>query len=82
MKNEISGQNYSKYFFRYKYRIALTYGATVVGSVLLFLYPYATGVAIDGALERRPTAVLPLVLIWVTHLIVDGFRNYGDTPLN
>jgi hypothetical protein len=74
-----ANQGYLKYFLRYKFRICLTYIATVIGSIFLFLYPYATGIAIDGALERNPKALLPLVLFWGTHLIVDGFRQVYDT---
>jgi ABC transporter transmembrane region len=74
-----ANQGYLRYFLRYKYRIGLTYFATVLGSIFLFLYPYATGIAIDGALERNPIALLPLAIFWGTHLIVDGFRQVYDT---
>jgi ABC transporter transmembrane region len=74
-----ANEGYLKYFLRYKYRIGLTYIATILGSVFLFLYPYATGLAIDGALERNPRALLPLILFWASHLIVDGFRQVYDT---
>ena len=79
MDSADSKSGYLKYFLRYKYRIGLTYIATILGSIFLFLYPYATGLAIDGALERNPKALLPLVLFWATHLIVDGFRQVYDT---
>lgn len=78
MKNDGS-PSYFYYLLKFKYRIALTYGATVLGSVFLFLYPYATGLAIDGALERTPASLLPLAVIWTAHLIVDGFRQVYDT---
>jgi ABC-type multidrug transport system fused ATPase/permease subunit len=79
MDNKRTPSSYLTSLMKFKYRIALTYCATVLGSVFLFLYPYATGVAIDGALNKEPLALLPLILIWSAHLIVDGFRQVYDT---
>jgi hypothetical protein len=72
-------RGYLHYFVRYKARIALTYGLCIAGAVCLFLYPYATGIAIDGALARDPWAIMPLALIWAAHLAIDGFRQVFDT---
>jgi ABC-type multidrug transport system fused ATPase/permease subunit len=79
MTDSSARKGYLHYFLRHKWRIALTYALTVIGAVLLFLYPYATGLAIDGALKRDGWAILPLAAMWATHLVVDGFRQIYDT---
>lgn len=70
---------YSAYLLKYRYRIAITYAFAAAGSGATFAYPYLTGVAIDGALQRRAADLLPLVAVWFVHLLLEGFRQVYDT---
>jgi ABC transporter transmembrane region len=72
-------EGYLKYFLRYKWRVVITYLTTMVGGGCVALYPYVTGLAIDGALRRDAMALVPLVAIWLLHLAIDGFRQVFDT---
>lgn len=44
-------------------------------------YPWATGVAVDGLLDARPGALVPLVGIWLAHTVVGLVRQAYDTRL-
>jgi hypothetical protein len=72
-------KGYLHFFVRHRWRIALTYLLCIAGALFQLLYPYATGLAIDGALQRDAMALLPLALMWGAHLAVDGFRQVYDT---
>jgi hypothetical protein len=72
-------KGYLHFFARHRWRIVLTYLLCIIGAVFQLLYPYATGLAIDGALHRDLMALLPLALMWGCHLAVDGFRQVYDT---
>jgi hypothetical protein len=79
MSDVSASRGYLTYFLRYKWRIAITYLTTLAGGLCVAFYPYATGIAIDGALKRDATALLPIIGIWLLHLAVDGFRQVFDT---
>jgi hypothetical protein len=63
-----------------RWRIALTYGVTLLENLFYLLYPWTIGLAIDGLLAGRgPTAILPLVVIWGLHIVVGASRQVYDT---
>jgi len=72
-------KTYLFYLIENKYRIILTYILTFIGSCLLLFYPYFTGIAIDGALNNNIANIFPLVICWIFHILVDGFRQIYDT---
>lgn len=63
-----------------RWRIAVTYAATLVENVFWLLYPFTVGLAIDGLLAGRGlVAVLPLVGIWLAHVALGAARQVYDT---
>lgn len=66
---------------RSSWRIATTYGLTVLELGFETSYPWATGLAIDGLLAGRQHAVTPLVAIWLIHAGVGVVRQAYDTRL-
>ena len=63
-----------------RWRIALTYGVTLLENLFYLLYPWTIGLAIDGLLAGRgPMAILPLVVIWGLHIVVGASRQVYDT---
>jgi hypothetical protein len=79
MSFTLPSRGYLRFFLRHRWRIALTYLLSIAGAVFMLFYPYATGLAIDGALARDVMALLPLALMWAAHLAIDGFRQVYDT---
>ena len=66
----------------YRPQIAFTYGLTLVENLFELLYPWATGVAIDGLLGHGGwQALVPLALIWVLHIAAGIGRHLYDTRL-
>ena len=67
-------------FHAERWRIALTYGVTLLENLFYLLYPWTIGLAIDGLLARQgPWALLPLVTIWGLHILVGAGRQVYDT---
>jgi hypothetical protein len=63
-----------------RWRIALTYGVTLLENLFYLLYPWTIGLAIDGLLAGQgPMAILPLVVIWGLHIAVGASRQVYDT---
>ncbi|HEX6011430.1 MAG TPA: ABC transporter six-transmembrane domain-containing protein [Geminicoccaceae bacterium] len=63
-----------------RWRLALTYGVTLLENVFYLLYPWTTGVAIDGLLAGRgPRSLVPLVAVWGLHIVVGAVRQVYDT---
>jgi hypothetical protein len=79
MTHTLPPKGYLHFFARHRWRISLTYLLCIAGAVFQLLYPYATGLAIDGALQRDVMSLLPLAVMWGCHLAVDGFRQIYDT---
>ncbi|MGQ0639867.1 MAG: ABC transporter six-transmembrane domain-containing protein [Gemmatimonadaceae bacterium] len=66
-------------FSTYRWRILLTYGLTLLENVFELLYPFATGVAINGLLSGNYSSLLLLLSVWSAHLISGTFRKVYDT---
>ena len=67
-------------FHAERWRIALTYGVTLLENLFYLLYPWTIGLAIDGLLAGQgPWALLPLVTIWGLHILVGAGRQVYDT---
>ena len=63
-----------------RWRIALTYGVTLLENLFYLLYPWTIGLAIDGLLAGRGLrALAPLVVIWFLHIAVGAARQVYDT---
>ena len=63
-----------------RWRIALTYGVTLLENLFHLLYPWTIGLAIDGLLAGQGVRVLvPLVAIWSAHILVGAARQVYDT---
>ena len=63
-----------------RWRIALTYGVTLLENLFYLLYPWTIGLAIDGLLAGQgPWALMPLVAIWGAHIVVGAGRQVYDT---
>jgi ABC-type multidrug transport system fused ATPase/permease subunit len=53
---------------------------TLLENVFYLLYPWTTGVAIDGLLAGRgPRSLVPLVAVWGLHIVVGAVRQVYDT---
>ncbi|MGH3612002.1 MAG: ABC transporter six-transmembrane domain-containing protein [Pseudonocardia sp.] len=68
-------------FRRNRWRVGLTYALVVLEQGFTIGYPWATGVAVDGLLDARPGALVPLVGIWLAHTVVGLVRQAYDTRL-
>jgi ABC-type multidrug transport system fused ATPase/permease subunit len=64
---------------RYRLKLALTYTLSVTENGLNVLYPFLTGIAIDGVLSGAWISVAPLLVTWSVHLAVGLFRHVYDT---
>ena len=63
-----------------RWRIGLTYGVTLLENLFYLLYPWTTGLAIDGLLAGDgPWSLMPLVVIWGLHIAVGAARQVYDT---
>ena len=63
----------------FRWRIILTYALTFVEDMLELSYPWATGLAIDGLLERQYEQALPIVMAWSLRSAIGLFRQMYDT---
>ena len=64
---------------RHRLELALTYTLSTVENGLNVLYPFLTGIAIDGVLSAAWIGVAPLLVTWSVHLAVGLFRHVYDT---
>lgn len=62
-------------------RITLTYILTFLENLFELMYPLVIGMAINGLIGGETAALLPLVMIWLSHIAVGGFRQVYDTWL-
>ena len=62
-------------------QISFTYLLTLIENALELMYPWAIGVAINGLLVDNWQLAIPLIVIWLIHIIVGGFRQIYDTRL-
>jgi hypothetical protein len=65
----------------FRWRIALTYGLTMVEDLLELSYPWATGLAINGLLAHDYRMAVPIMVAWMLHTAVGGGRQMYDTRL-
>ena len=65
----------------FRWRIALTYALTLIEDLLELSYPWATGLAIDGLIQRDWRAATPLVLAWTLRGAIGCFRKMYDTRI-
>ena len=67
---------------RFRWRIVLTYGLTLLENVFLLLYPFAFGLAINGLINGDGwRSLLPLLGIWLAHIATGACRQLYDTRL-
>lgn len=62
-------------------RISFTYVLTLLENAFELMYPWAIGIAINGVLAGQRALVLPLIGIWIAHIVVGGIRQLYDTRL-
>ncbi|MFO1072619.1 MAG: ABC transporter six-transmembrane domain-containing protein [Geminicoccaceae bacterium] len=63
-----------------RWPLAVTYAVTLVENLFTLLYPWTTGLAIDGLLAGQGLrALVPLVAIWLLHHLVGAARRVYDT---
>lgn len=60
-------------------RLALTYVLVLVENLADLLYPFTIGLAIDGLLAGKPERMVPLIALWLAHLVVGLGRHLYDT---
>ena len=66
-------------FSTYRRRILLTFSLVLLENVFELLYPFATGVAINGLLNGNYSSLSLLGSAWFAHLISGAFRKVYDT---
>ncbi|UBF24612.1 ABC transporter six-transmembrane domain-containing protein [Kovacikia minuta CCNUW1] len=66
-------------FAKYRWAILATYGLTFLENLFDLIYPFITGMTIDGLLKGNYTALIALTCIWLIHTITGVFRNVYDT---
>ncbi len=62
-------------------QISFTYLLTLIENAFELMYPWAIGIAINGLLVDKWQLLIPLVAIWLTHILVGGLRQLYDTRL-
>jgi|GEM_PF-1040445 len=62
-------------------QIMLTYMLSFLENGFDLLYPFLIGLAINGLLASDATALVPLITVWLTHIVVSGGRQIYDTRL-
>lgn len=62
-----------------RFRIFATYLLSVAASIFMMLYPLLVGNAVDGVLAHNTWGLLPLALVWSSHIALDLFRQVFDT---
>lgn len=65
-------------FRSFQARIPLTYLLTLLENVFELLYPWATGVAINGLLEGSWRSLASLVAVWFAHVATGAARQVYD----
>ena len=65
----------------FRWRISLTYALTFVEDLLELSYPWATGLAIDGLLDRNYMMAAPIIVAWALRSAMGCFRQMYDTRL-
>ena len=65
----------------FRWRIAFTYGLTVIEDLLELSYPWATGLAINGLLAQDYRMIAPVMIAWVLHTAIGCGRQMYDTRL-
>jgi hypothetical protein len=68
-------------FSTYRLRILLTCSLVLLENAFELLYPFATGVAINGLLNGDYSSLVLLGSVWFAHLISGAFRKVYDTHL-
>jgi ABC-type multidrug transport system fused ATPase/permease subunit len=66
-------------FRRNRWRLVLTYCLTVLENIFELLYPLMIGIGIDGLIRNEPLYLLPLVVVWFVHSLVEFARQRYDT---
>jgi ABC-type multidrug transport system fused ATPase/permease subunit len=64
---------------RYRASLSLTYALTLLEQMCWLAYPALIGFAVDRLLVRRREGVLPLIGVWLLHLLVSFLRQRYDT---
>lgn len=64
---------------RYRARVSLTYILVLLEEIFKLLYPFATGIAIDGLIAGDTSSVIPFMAIWATHALTGFLRQMYDT---
>ena len=62
-------------------QISFTYLLTLIENIFELMYPWAIGIAINGLLMDKWQLVIPLIVIWVLHIVIGGLRQLYDTRL-
>lgn len=65
----------------FRSRIGLTYSLIFVEDLLELAYPWATGLAIDGLMERQYGYIVPIIVAWSLRSAIGCFRQMYDTRL-
>jgi ABC-type multidrug transport system fused ATPase/permease subunit len=66
-------------FFAHRRSILLTYFLTISGNMFELLYPFATGIAIDGLIKKNYEGLTLFTCIWLAQLITSVSRHIYDT---
>jgi ABC-type multidrug transport system fused ATPase/permease subunit len=82
-----SGSHMKKFFdsglgrliYLARYRILLTYVLSIAASIFMMFYPLLVGNAVDGVLAHNVWGLLPLAVVWSSHIVLDLFRQVFDT---
>jgi len=64
---------------RHRWRLVTTYGLTLAENGCVVLYPLSVGIAIDGLLAGRWASLVPLVTVWLVHIVIGLVRLVYDT---
>lgn len=59
-------------------RISLTYGLTLLENVFELLYPFVTGIPINGLVKGNYISLLPLALTWIVRTLSESSRQMYD----
>jgi ABC-type multidrug transport system fused ATPase/permease subunit len=64
---------------RYRHKVSLTYLLALLEEVFELLYPFATGIAINGLIVGDTSSIIPFVAIWAAHALTGFLRQIYDT---
>lgn len=59
--------------------VAGTYTLTLLENMCMLAYPALTGRAVDGLVKRDYAGLVPLVAVWLAHLVIAFVRQRVDT---